>query len=80
VRDLWPDSVRDVEKMNINLFYPVLKFMEKMLYRQSDKIVINNEGFRNYIKKMTKNKSVLFLPNALLKAKWNLNKHLMISE
>lgn len=64
VRDLWPDSVRDVEKMNINLFYPVLKFMEKMLYKQSDKIVINNEGFRNYIKKMTKNKSVLFLPNA----------------
>ena len=64
VRDLWPDSVRDVEKMNIDLFFPILKFMEKMLYKQSDKIVINNEGFRKYINRMIKNKPVLFLPNA----------------
>lgn len=64
VRDLWPDSVRDVEKMNINLIYPVLKYMEKQLYKQSDKIVINNEGFRKYIKSMMKNKRILFLPNA----------------
>lgn len=64
VRDLWPDSVRDVEKMNINLIYPVLKYMEKQLYKQSDKIVINNEGFRKYIKNMIKNKQILFLPNA----------------
>lgn len=74
VRDLWPDSVRDVEKMNINLFYPVLKFMEKMLYKQSDKIVINNEGFRNYIKKMTKNKPVLFLPNAFTESEVEFEK------
>src|SRR5699024_1156482 len=54
-------------KMNISMFYPVLKFMEKMLYKQSDKIVINNEGFRYYLKKMVKNKPVLFLPNAFAK-------------
>ena len=64
VRDLWPDSVRDVEKMNIDIIFPVLKFMEKMLYKQSDKIVINNEGFRKYINRMIKNKPILFLPNA----------------
>ncbi|WP_213810079.1 glycosyltransferase family 4 protein [Jeotgalicoccus sp. WY2] len=64
VRDLWPDSVRDVEKMNIDLFFPILKFMEKMLYKQSDKIVINNEGFRKYINRMIKKKPILFLPNA----------------
>lgn len=64
VRDLWPDSVRDVEKMNIDLYFPILKFMEKMLYKHSDKIVINNEGFRKYINRMIKNKPVLFLPNA----------------
>lgn len=64
VRDLWPDSVKDVEKMNIDLFFPVLKFMEKMLYRQSDKIVINNEGFRKYINKIMPSKPILFLPNA----------------
>lgn len=64
VRDLWPDSVRDVEKMNIDLFFPILKFMEKMLYKHSDKIVINNEGFRKYINRMIKKKPILFLPNA----------------
>lgn len=64
VRDLWPDSVRDVEKMNIDLFFPILKFMEKMMYKQSDKIVINNEGFRKYINRMIKKKPILFLPNA----------------
>lgn len=64
VRDLWPDSVRDVDKLNIDFIYPVLKFMEKMLYKQSDKIVINNEGFRKYIKRIVNKKPILFLPNA----------------
>ena len=64
VRDLWPDSVKDVEKLNINLFFPILKLMEKLLYKASDKIVINNEGFRKYIKEMVRNKEILYLPNA----------------
>lgn len=64
VRDLWPDSVKDIDKMNIDLFYPVLKFMEKLLYKKSDKIVINNEGFRAYIKDILPSKPQLYLPNA----------------
>ena len=64
VRDLWPDSVKDVEKLNINLFFPILKLMEKLLYKASDKIVINNEGFRKYIKEMVRNKEILYLPNS----------------
>ena len=64
VRDLWPDSVKDIDKMNIDLFYPVLKFMEKMLYKKSDKIVINNEGFRSYISNILPKKPQLYLPNA----------------
>ena len=64
VRDLWPDSVKYVEKLNINLFFPILKLMEKLLYKASDKIVINNEGFRKYIKEMVRNKEILYLPNA----------------
>ena len=63
VRDLWPDSVKDVEKLNINLFFPILKLMEKLLYKASDKIDINNEGFRKYIKEMVRNKEI-HLPNA----------------
>lgn len=64
VRDLWPDSVRDIDKINIDKFYPTLKFMEKMMYRKADRIVINNEGFRAHIARMAPLKSQLFIPNA----------------
>ncbi|TVT28874.1 glycosyltransferase family 4 protein [Salinicoccus cyprini] len=63
VRDLWPDSVKDIEKMNIDKIYPLLKFLEKQMYKKADKIVINNEGFRAHIAKMAPLKQQLFIPN-----------------
>src|SRR5699024_7485984 len=33
-------------------------------YKKADKVVINNEGFRNHIMEMTPKKPVFFLPNA----------------
>lgn len=67
VRDLWPDSVKAIEKMNINMLYPVLKVLEKMIYRLADKIVINNEEFRKHILNHTDTKEILYLPNSFLK-------------
>src|SRR5699024_11326436 len=64
IRDLWPDSVRDIEKLPVGTFWPILKFMEKHMYKKADKLVINNEGFRNHIMEMTPKKPVFFLPNA----------------
>lgn len=64
IRDLWPDSVRDIEKLPVDTFWPILKFMEKHMYKKADKVVINNEGFRNHIMEMTPKKPVFFLPNA----------------
>lgn len=66
VRDLWPDSVKAIEKININMMFPVLKVLEKMIYRLSDKIVINNEEFRKHILSHTDSKEILYLPNSFL--------------
>lgn len=67
VRDLWPDSVKAIEKININMLYPVLKLLEKMIYQLADKIVINNEEFRKHILNHTDTKEILYLPNSFLK-------------
>jgi len=64
VRDLWPDSVKEVEKLNIKHIFPILKYLEKRMYKKSDKIVINNEGFRSHIAGMVSGKEILYLPNA----------------
>lgn len=64
IRDLWPDSVKDIEKLPVDRFWPILKFLEKHMYKKADKVVINNEGFREHIMNMTPKKPVFFLPNA----------------
>ena len=64
IRDLWPDSVKDIEKLPVDRFWGTLKFLEKRMYKKADKIVINNEGFREHILSMTPGKPIFFLPNA----------------
>src|SRR5699024_1733751 len=65
VRDLWPDSVKEIEKIKINLFFPILKLMEKQIYKLADKIIVNNEEFKDHILRITPKKKILYLPNSL---------------
>lgn len=66
IRDLWPDSVNEINEMNIKLFMPFLKYLEKKMYNAADKIIINNEAFRNHINnKLHKHKPIFFLPNGI---------------
>lgn len=65
VRDLWPDSVKEIEKLKINWFFPVLKRMEKQIYELADKIIVNNEEFKDHILRITPKKKILYLPNSL---------------
>lgn len=65
VRDLWPDSVSKIDRININWIYKPLQFLEKMMYRRADKIVINNEGFREHILERAPESNIFYLPNAL---------------
>jgi len=68
VRDLWPDSVKEIEKLKINWFFPILKRMEKQIYKLADKIIVNNEEFKDHILRITPKKEILYLPNSLQKS------------
>ncbi|MEB7779117.1 glycosyltransferase family 4 protein [Mammaliicoccus fleurettii] len=69
IRDLWPDSVNGLKHINISLFMPLLKYLEKKMYNSTDKIVINNEAFRAHIQNKLENKTPIFyLPNGISKS------------
>ncbi|MGO1988729.1 glycosyltransferase family 4 protein [Mammaliicoccus vitulinus] len=69
IRDLWPDSVNGLKHINISLFMPLLKYLEKKMYNSADKIVINNEAFRAHIQNRLENKTPIFyLPNGISKS------------
>ncbi|PXA17769.1 glycosyltransferase, partial [Staphylococcus pseudintermedius] len=66
VRDLWPDSVNSIKGINLKLTWPLLKRLEKIMYNRADKIVINNEGFREHIQQMLdKAIPIEFIPNSV---------------
>lgn len=65
VRDLWPDSVIAVDKINIRHVMPVLKWMEKRMYLKSDKIIINNQGFYDHIHSIAPQHPLLYIPNGI---------------
>lgn len=68
IRDLWPDSIVAIDKININIFMPFLKYLEKKMYLKSDKIVVNNEYFIQHIEHLIKkNKEFLYIPNGINK-------------
>lgn len=66
IRDLWPDSVNQIQGINIKKFMPMLKFLEKRMYNKADKIVINNLSFKNHISsKLKSNIPIFYLPNGI---------------
>ncbi|UNB45527.1 glycosyltransferase family 4 protein [Staphylococcus coagulans] len=69
IRDLWPDSFLDIGKFKLKYSKPILKFLEKEMYKQADDVVINNPFFETYIKNMIgNNKHFIYMPNAITKS------------
>lgn len=69
IRDLWPESLKGVGVFNNPLILGFFGALEKMLYRKSDKIVINSLGFQEHIQqkgKIDKSK-ILFIPNGAMR-------------
>ncbi|MGV2874590.1 glycosyltransferase family 4 protein [Macrococcus capreoli] len=66
IRDLWPDSIVAIDKLNIQIFMPLLKWLEKKMYDKADKIIVNNEYFIHHILNMiNEKKELLFIPNGI---------------
>lgn len=50
IRDLWPDIVLDMGVMKrYNPIYIVLKILENFMYKQSDYLIYNSPGFKEYL-------------------------------
>ncbi|MFB3170011.1 glycosyltransferase family 4 protein [Neobacillus sp. 179-C4.2 HS] len=69
IRDLWPESLKGVGVFNYPLILNLFGALEKILYKKSDKIVINSLGFEEYIQKKAKisKSKILFIPNGAVK-------------
>lgn len=66
IRDLWPESLKGVGVFDYKLILNFFGFIEKQLYRHADAIVVNSNGFIDYIHQKSKvdKDKITFIPNA----------------
>jgi glycosyltransferase involved in cell wall biosynthesis len=67
IRDLWPESLKGVGVFNHKFIMVIFKKLEKLLYSLADKIIVNSNGFIDYIVNETgidKHK-VVYIPNGI---------------
>lgn len=69
IRDLWPESLKGVGVFNHPFILNFFSALEKILYKKSDKIIINSLGFEEYIQNKAKipKSKLLFIPNGAVK-------------
>jgi len=69
IRDLWPESLKGVGVFSNSFILNFFGLLEKVLYKKSDKIVINSLGFQDYIQNKAgiTDSKILFIPNGSLK-------------
>ncbi|WP_026564073.1 glycosyltransferase family 4 protein [Bacillus sp. UNC41MFS5] len=69
IRDLWPESLKGVGVFDNPFILKLFGELEKILYKKSDKIVINSLGFKEYIqtKAGILDSKIIFIPNSVVK-------------
>lgn len=66
VRDLWPDSFIQIKQKYSGMEIRILKWMEKILYKNASLIVVLTNGIgQNLNKKGVPTQKILFLPNGI---------------
>ena len=66
IRDLWPECIKNVGLFRKNKFLLKIAYgLEKLIFKFTDSIVINSNGFKEYIIKNKYKKNVVFIPNGL---------------
>jgi glycosyltransferase involved in cell wall biosynthesis len=65
VQDLWPESVSAAGKMNNKIILKSLNNLTKWIYKNSTLILIQSEGFREYILNQgVENDKIIYYPNS----------------
>lgn len=66
IRDLWPDIVLDMGVMKkYNPIYLFLKLLEKFMYKQSDYLVYNSSGFKEYLESKYSKERMSLITNGI---------------
>ncbi|MEB7428028.1 glycosyltransferase family 4 protein [Enterococcus faecalis] len=66
IRDLWPESLIGVEKMDSNFVLKIGFYLEKKMIGAAATIIINSLGFSSYlISKGVQKEKICYLPNSL---------------
>lgn len=66
VRDLWPDSLKGVGVFDSKIILNIFGYIEKILYKKSNALIVNSKGFIDYIhsKANIDREKIVFVPNA----------------
>ncbi|RXJ01670.1 glycosyltransferase WbuB [Anaerobacillus alkaliphilus] len=77
IRDLWPESLNGVGVLNHPIILFVFRFVERIIYRNSDEIVVNSKGFIDSIVKTgwVPPKKLSYIPNGALKKELAIQSH-----
>ncbi|KON86244.1 glycosyl transferase group 1 protein [Sporosarcina globispora] len=78
IRDLWPESLKGVGVFNNTIIIKVFATIEKFLYKQADHIIVNSQGFVDYInnKASIPFDNISYIPNAAREDEINGNPQL----
>ena len=65
VQDLWPESITAAGKLNNKIVLKSLNSLTKWIYKKSKSVLIQSEGFREYILSQDVNNSkIIYFPNS----------------
>ena len=66
VRDLWVDFAKELGLVKSAFLITPVKIWEKILYKFSDKIIVNSPGFVTHIQKHVPSKKIAIIPNGVI--------------
>ena len=66
VRDLWIDFARQLGVVKSPFLYYPCKFIERMLYKYSTRVMVNSPGFIPYISKIIPKNKIKLIPNGVI--------------
>ena len=65
VQDIWPESVKDTGFIKNKFILNAIEKLVKFIYKNSEIILVQSEGFIPKIRKLCQNADVRFLPNSV---------------
>jgi len=66
VRDLWIDFAEELGIVKNRVVIRIIKYIERLLYRSSDRIIVNSPGFIPFISRYVDPAKINLIPNGVL--------------